>query len=55
MIFVSHWRAEQSEDAVASRLHDVTVVAAHGVDHQPERRIDDRARFFRIEILPEAS
>ena len=54
MIFMRHRRAEQSEDAVACRLHHVTVVAAHRVDHQPERRVDDGARFFGIEILLQA-
>ena len=51
MILVRDRRAEQREDAVAGRLHDVTVVAMHGVDHQLERRIDDRARLFRVEVL----
>ena len=32
-------------------LHDVTVIAMRRVDHQPERRIDNRARLFRIEVL----
>ena len=54
MIFVSNRRSEQSEDAVAGRLHDVTVVAAHRVDHQPKGRIDDGAGFFGIEILLQA-
>ena len=49
-----HRRAEQSEDAVASRLNHVTVITAHRVDHQPERGVDDGSRFFGIEILPEA-
>jgi hypothetical protein len=44
-------RAEQREDSVAGRLHDVAVVAAHRVDHQLQRRINDRARFFGIEVL----
>ena len=46
-------RAEQREDSVAGRLHDVAIVAAHRVDHQLECRIDNRARFFGIEILLE--
>ena len=33
--------------------HDVAVKAACGVDHQPKCRVDDRARLFGIEILPE--
>ena len=31
-------------------LHDVAVVSMDRVDHQLERRIDDRARLFGIEI-----
>jgi len=45
MILVGDGRAEQREDTIASRLHDVAVVSMNGVDHQLERRIDDRARF----------
>ena len=44
-------RAEQREDAVAGRLHDVAVVAMRRVDHQLQRRIDNRARLFRVEVL----
>ncbi|HYL58834.1 MAG TPA: hypothetical protein VEU51_08175 [Candidatus Acidoferrales bacterium] len=51
MVLVSDWRAEQREDPVASRLHDVAVVAADRVDHQLERRVDYRARFLRVEVL----
>ena len=51
MVLVRDRRAEQREDAVAGALHDVAVVAAHRVDHQLERRVDNRARFFGIEIL----
>ena len=51
MIFMRDGRTEQSEDAVSSRLHDVTIIAAHSVDHQSEGGIDDGARLFRIEIL----
>src|SRR5947209_1820232 len=39
MILISGWRAEQREDAVAGRLHDVTLVVAHGLDHDSERRV----------------
>ena len=53
MILVRDGRAEQCEDAVAGALHDVAVVAADRVDHQAQRRIDDRARFFGVEILLE--
>ena len=44
-------RAEQREDAVAGRLHDVAVVAMDRVDHQLQRRIDDRARLLGVEVL----
>jgi hypothetical protein len=43
VVFVRDRRAEQRKDAVTSRLHDVPVVAPHRVDHQLQRRIDDRA------------
>src|SRR4029077_8210008 len=46
MVLVRDRRAEQREDSVAGRLHDVPVVAAGRVDHQLERRIDDGARLF---------
>src|SRR5258708_37374970 len=51
MILVRHWGPEQGEDAVACRLDDVTVIAPHGFDHQLQRRIDDRARLFGVEVL----
>ena len=51
---MGHRRAEQGEDAVAGRLDDMAVVAAHRVDHQPKGRIDDRSGFFGIEILLQA-
>src|SRR5215469_18682153 len=51
MVLVGDRRAEDREDAVAGALHDVTVVAPDRVDHQPERRIDNRSRFFGIEVL----
>ena len=53
MVLVCDWRAEQREDAVAGRLHDIAVVTSHRVDHQLERRIDYRARFFGVEVLLE--
>jgi hypothetical protein len=43
--------AEQREDAIAGRLHDITVVAMGGVHHQLERGIDHGARLLGIEIL----
>ena len=51
MIFMRDRRAEQRKDSIASGLHDVTVVAMHRVDHQLQRRIDNRPRLFRIEPL----
>ena len=44
-------RAEKGKDAVAGGLHYVSVVALDSVDHQLQRRVDDRARFFWIEVL----
>jgi hypothetical protein len=51
MVFVRHGRAEQREDAVTGRLHDISVVVVHRVDHKLEGRIDDRARRLRINVL----
>jgi len=50
MVLVGNRRAEKREDAVASRLHDVAVVAMRRLDHQLQRRIDNRARRFRVEV-----
>ena len=50
VVLVRDRRAEQREDAVAGRLHDVPVVAMDRVDHQLQRRIDNRARLFRVEV-----
>ena len=44
-------RAEQREDAVAGRLHDVAVIALDRVDHDAQRRVDNRARLFGIHSL----
>jgi hypothetical protein len=44
-------RAEQREDSITGRLHYVAVVAMRGVDHQLERRVDDCARLFGVEVL----
>jgi hypothetical protein len=51
MVLVSNRGAEQDEDAVAGRLDDVAVVAPDGIDHQLERRVDDGAGLFRVEVL----
>ena len=50
MVLMCDRRAEQREDAVAGRLHDIAVIAPDGVDHEFQRWIDDRARFFGVEI-----
>ena len=51
MVFMGERRAEQRENPVTGGLHDVPVVAAHRLDHQLKRGIDDRARFFGVEVL----
>ena len=51
MVLVRHRGAEQREDAVAGGLHDVAVVTMDGIHHQPQRGIDNRARFLGIEVL----
>ena len=51
MVLMRDRRAEQRKNPIASGLHDVTVVAMHRVDHQLQRRIDNRPRLFRIEPL----
>ena len=51
MVLVRDRRAEQREDPVTRGLHDVAVVAMDRVDHQLQRRIDDRARFLGVEVL----
>ena len=53
MVFVCERGAEKREYAIAGRLDDVAVVAAHGFDHQSERRIDDGAGLFGVEVLGE--
>jgi hypothetical protein len=50
MILVSDWRAEQREDAVAGRLHDIAVVAMDCVDHQPQSGVDNCAGLLGIEV-----
>jgi len=39
------------ENAVSGRLDNVTVVAMDSVDHELERRVDNRSRLFGIEFL----
>jgi hypothetical protein len=51
MVFVGNRRAEQRENAVTGRLHNVAIVAADGVNHQLERRIDNRTGLLGVEFL----
>src|SRR5262249_41206604 len=51
MILVSGRGPEEGEDAVAGGLHYVTFVAAHRLDHDSERGIDNRPSFFRVKRL----
>jgi hypothetical protein len=51
MVLVCERCAEQREDAVAGRLHDIAVVVTHCLDHEMQCGIDDRAGFFGIEVL----
>ena len=51
MVFVRNRSAKQRENAVSGRLHNVAVIAAHGIDHQLQSRIDDRSCLFRVKIL----
>jgi hypothetical protein len=55
MVFGCCWRAEQREDAVAGRLHYVAVIALDRVDHDAQRRVDNRTRLFRVEFLHQRS
>jgi len=50
MVLMGNRRPEQREDAVAGGLDDVAVIAAHRIDHQPQRRIDNRARLLGVEL-----
>jgi hypothetical protein len=51
MVLVGDRGAEQCEDAVAGRLNHIAVVAMRGVDHQLQRRIDDRAGLLGVEVF----
>ena len=53
MVFTGNRRAEQREDAVSHRLRDIAFIAMHGFHHEQQRRVDNCARFFRVEILDE--
>ena len=51
MVLVGNRGAEEREDPVAGGLHNVAVVAPNCVDHKLQRRVDQGAGFFGIEIL----
>src|SRR5215469_8411064 len=51
MVLVRNRCTEKRENAVASRLHNVTVVAMDRVDHHFERRIDNLTRVLGVEVL----
>jgi hypothetical protein len=51
VILVRDRGAEQCEDPIAGRLHDVTAVAMRRIHHEFERWIDDRAGLFGIDVL----
>jgi hypothetical protein len=48
MVFMRHGSAEDRKDAIARRLHHIAIVALHRIDHQLQRRIDDRTRLLGI-------
>ena len=50
MVLVRDRRAKQCKDAIARRLHDVAVVALYRIDHQLQRRVDNRACLFGVEV-----
>src|SRR5215469_5786469 len=49
MVFVGYGSAEECEDAVAGILH-VAIVTTCRIDHYFQRRVDDCARFLRVEV-----
>jgi len=44
-------RPEHGENAITSGLRDVAAVAADGIHHQFQRRINDTSCLFRIEVF----
>jgi hypothetical protein len=44
MVLVRDRRAEQREDAITGRLHDIAVIAMNRIDHEFQRGIDNAAR-----------
>ncbi len=53
VVLVGDRRAEDRHDAVAQHLVDRALVGVHGVHHHLLERIEQRAHFFRIEVLHE--
>ena len=51
MIFMRERGTKEGEDTVAQGLRDVAVVLMHGVHHELQRRIDNRAHLFRVEAF----
>jgi hypothetical protein len=51
MVLMCDGRAEEGENTVTGRLHDVAVVAVDRVYHQFKGWVDDAARILRVEIL----
>src|SRR5450755_1027051 len=50
MVLMCGRRAEDREDAIASRVHDVAVVTVNRLDHQLDCGVDNCARVLRIEV-----
>ena len=50
MVLVGDRRAEDRVNAVAGRMHDIAFVTAHRPNHDPQRRVDDRARLLGVEV-----
>ena len=51
MILMRDGRAEECEDAVTRRLHDIAFVVTDRLDHELERRVDNCSRLLRVEVL----
>src|SRR5262249_44134498 len=51
MVLMGQRRTENREDAIAGALHDVTVVAMDGADHQLQRRVNDSSSLLGVEVL----
>ena len=51
MIFMRDGRTKQRKDAIAQGLRHIALVAMHGIHHELQRRVDNRAGFFGIEAF----